>query len=115
MLPSFMKSREFTRKRYPREDDHGTVRVDYTATPTEATFWGSVQPASNGTGKTPTETINRNGAEVIKTILCPPGADVNHEDLIDLPDGTYWVNGQPDNWDVGILDHMVIGLSRWIG
>lgn len=111
MLPSFMKAREYTRKRYPVTDDHGTARVDYTATPTTATFWGSVQPASNGKA----ETINRNGAEVIKTIFSPPGADVHHADLIDLSDGTYWVNGEPDIWEVGILDHVVIGLSRWIG
>jgi len=109
MLPSFM-AKPFYRKRYPATSDHGTTRPDYTATPTSVLFRGSIQP---GTGTT--DTINRNGAEIVKTIFAQPGSDVKHDDLITLADGDYFVNGEPERWDVGILDHMVIHLSRWSG
>jgi hypothetical protein len=109
MLPSFM-TKSFTRKRYPLASDHGTLSPDYTAEPATAEFFGSVQP---GTGAT--DTINRNGAEVVKTIYAHPNADVSHLDLVDVNGKTYWVNGEPEEWDVGILDHVVIRLSRWLG
>lgn len=109
MLPSFM-TQEFTRKRYPLVKDHGTEVRDYTATPAEATFYGSIQP---GTGTE--DTINRDGAEVVKTIWAHPGSDVAHYDVLTIKGLDYFVNGEPDEWDVGILDHMVIRLSRWKG
>ena len=109
MLPSMMRQ-PFTRKRYPSTLDHGTATVDYTATPTVSGFYGSIQP---GTGTT--DQINRTGAEVVYTIMARPNADVMHDDLVDLPDGTYFVNGAPEHWFTGILDHTVIRLSRWVG
>lgn len=109
MLPSFM-TKPYVRKRYPVTVDHGTEDVDYTGTPTQATFYGSVQP---GTGST--DVINRNGAEVVKTIYGQPNSDVEHRDLVEVAGKTYWVNGEPERWDVGVLDHVVIRLSRWLG
>ena len=109
-LPSFM-NKPFTRKRYPTIIDHGAAQRDYTATPSTATFYGSIQP---GTGTT--DVINRDGAEIVKTIWATdPAADVRHYDVITLADGDYFVNGEPERWETGILDHAVIQLSRWAG
>ena len=109
MLPSMMR-KPFTRKRYPTVLDHGKQVRDYTATPATITIYGSVQP---GTGTT--DTLNRNGAEVVYTIWADPNADVEHDDLIGLPDGDYAVNGAPERWNTGVLDHTVIRLSAWRG
>lgn len=109
MLPSMMSRQSFTRKRYPLISDHGTMTPDYSATPTTATFRGSIQPGS-GTK----DLVNRNGAEIVKTIFTA-ATDANHLDLIELADGTYWVNGEPQRWETGILDHVVVSLSRWVG
>ena len=114
VLPSFM-SKPFTRKRYPTVIDHGSTVRDYTAIPTQATFYGSVQPGTGTTGAGTTDVINRDGAEVVKTIFANPGQDVKHYDVITLSDGDYFVNGEPEAWETGILDHMVIHLSRWSG
>ena len=109
-LPSFM-NKPFTRKRYPTILDHGAQRRDYTATPVAATFYGSIQP---GTGTE--DIINRDGAEIVKTIWATsPAVDVKHYDIITLSDGDYYVNGEPERWETGILDHAVIQLSRWVG
>ena len=109
MLPSFM-DQPFTRKRFPTVLDHGNETIDYSATPSEATFTGSIQP---GTGTE--DTINRNGAEVVKTIWAVPEADVRHDDIITIKGKDYFVNGEPEDWDTGIMDHLVIHLSRWEG
>lgn len=109
MLPSFM-AREQSRRRYPLVSDHGSEVRDYAATPDVAAFYGSVQP---GTGTE--DVINRNGHEVVKTIWAKPDSDVQDDDVVTLPDGDFFVNGVPERWDTGILDHMVIHLSRWKG
>lgn len=109
MLPSFM-SRPFERRRFPLANDHGTMTVDYSASPTSVTIRGSIQP---GTGTT--DTINRNGAEVVQTIWAQPDADVQHLDQFYIGGQTYWVNGEPEVWQTGVLDHQVIHLSRWVG
>lgn len=123
MLPSFM-TKPFVRKRFPLVEDHGSQVRDYSANeytdnysdsetysaPDEATFYGSVQP---GTGTE--ELINRNGADIVKTIWAQPGSDVRHDDLITLSDGDYQVNGSPEVWETGVMDHVVIRLSRWEG
>ena len=114
-LPSFM-SKPFTRKRYPPVIDHGAASRDYTATPTTATFYGSIQPGSIQPGSGTTDMVNRDGAEIVKTIFATdPAADVRHFDVITLADGDYFVNGEPERWETGILDHAVIQLSRWTG
>lgn len=109
MLPSFM-AREVTRRRYPMIADHGTEVRNYAGTPVEAVFYGSVQP---GTGTE--DVVNRNGAEIVKTVWAQPDSDVQDDDIVVLPDGNFRVNGVPERWDTGILDHMVIHLSRWKG
>lgn len=109
MLPSMMRF-PFTRLRYPRVVDHGTSVVDYSAVPASAVIYGSMQP---GTGEV--EQLNRDGAEVVYTIFARPGSDVMHDDLFDLPDGKYFVNGEPERWGTGVLDHVVVRLSRWRG
>jgi hypothetical protein len=109
MLPSFM-AKPFTRKRFPMAKDHGTLVVDRTGTPNLLTCYGSIQP---GTGTE--DTINRDGAEIVKTIWAQPGSDVHHQDVITIDGLDYYVNGEPDVWDVGVLDHIVIRLSRWTG
>lgn len=109
MLPSFM-TRPYVRLRYPEVSDHGSLSTDLTAEPDRKTFYGSAQP---GTGST--DVINRNGAEVVKTIWASPAADVEHRDMVEIQGKMYWVNGEPERWDVGVLDHVVIRLSRWDG
>lgn len=109
VLPSFM-SRPVTRRRYPLVEDHGTAVRDYDADPDEATIYGSVQP---GTGTE--DPVNRNGHEVVKTIWAQPDSDVQDDDVVVLPDGEFFVNGVPERWDTGVLDHVVVHLSRWKG
>ncbi|QDP45027.1 head-to-tail stopper [Microbacterium Phage DirtyBubble] len=109
MLPSFM-SRALTRRRYPLVSDHGSAVRDWAATPDVADFYGSVQP---GTGTE--DVVNRNGREIVKTVWAQPDSDVHHDDVVPLPEGDFLVNGEPERWDTGVLDHMVIHLSRWEG
>lgn len=109
MLPSFMQ-RPFTRRRFPTINDHGTDVVNYSGVPDDAVFRGSIQPGA-GT----MDVVNRDGAEIVKTIWAEPNADVHHQDIITLNGNDYFVNGEPEFWNVGILDHTVIQLSRWLG
>ncbi|WIC89434.1 head-to-tail stopper [Microbacterium phage BAjuniper] len=110
MLPSFM-DREYVRARPAMIEDHGTMVQDPDGARDRLTFTGIAQP---GTGTE--DSINRNGAEVVKTIWATdPNVDVHDNDIIELPDGDYFVNGEPERWDVGIQDHAVIRLSRWRG
>ncbi|QUE26049.1 head-to-tail stopper [Microbacterium phage SanaSana] len=109
MLPSFMAQPQ-TRKRYPLVSDHGSEVRDWAADPDEATFYGSVQP---GTGTE--DVVNRNGREIVKTVWAQPDSDVHDDDVVALPEGDFLVNGEPERWDTGVLDHMVIHLSRWEG
>ena len=109
MLPSMM-TQEFTRKRYPKVSDHGNLVVDRKGVPATAVFYGSIQP---GTGMT--DLVNRDGAEIAYTILARPDSDVKHNDILTLAGQDYFVNGEPERWETGILDHTVIRLSRWSG
>lgn len=109
MLPSFMR-KPFTRLRYPLIEDHGTEVVDYSATPVSATVYGDLQP---GTGLT--DLVNRDGAEIAYTLLATPNADVHHDDQFELFGQKYFVNGEPERWQSGVMDHVVIRLSRWAG
>lgn len=110
MLPSLMARQSYTRKRFPRVNDHGAQVIDYSGTPVTAVYLGSIQP---GTGDT--DLTNRDGAEIVYTIYGQPTDDVKHDDVIELTDGDYQVNGAPERWGTGILDHQVIRLSRWTG
>lgn len=109
MLPSMMSRTALVRKRFPRVLDHGTMVVDTTATPATETVYGSLQP---GTGET--DQVNRDGAETAYMFFAKL-ADVRHFDIFALSDGDYYVNGDPERWETGILDHMVVRLSRWSG
>lgn len=109
MLPSMM-NQPYTRKRYPRTLDHGAMVIDTSATPVTADGRGSIQPGA-GT----TDIVNRDGAEIVFTIFARGDTDVQHFDLITLSDGDYFVNGEPERWGTGIMNHQVIHLSRWAG
>lgn len=109
MLPSFMAN-PVERKRYPLVSDHGSQVRDYAASPDVATVYGSVQP---GTGTE--DVVNRNGREIVKTVWLQPGSDVQDDDVFALPEGDFQVNGEPERWDTGVLDHMVAHLSLWKG
>lgn len=110
MLPSLMTRQSVVRKRFPTIDDHGAAVRDYEATPETVTIRASVQPA---TGETDLQ--NRDGAEIQYTLLAPPSADIAHHDLIEFEGNDYWVNGEPERWSTGVLDHIVARLSRWVG
>lgn len=112
MLPSMMSAQTFTRRRFPTVIDHGSTVRDYTAEPSSSLeLVGSIQPGGGAEDR-----VNRNGAEVIFTIFAPdPLIDVSHYDLIRISNDDYYVNGEPDRWQTGIMDHAVIYLSRWIG
>lgn len=110
MLPSMMSRETLTRKRFPRVNDHGTMVVDTTATPTTATFTGSAQPGAGLTDR-----INRDGAEVVYMIFAEPSADVEHYDVVTLYGTDYQVSRAPERWRTGILNHTVLYLSKWNG
>ncbi|QDP45245.1 head-to-tail stopper [Microbacterium phage Sharkboy] len=109
MLPSFM-AKPIVRKRFPLVSDHGNQVRDWAATPATATVYGDAQPGS-GTE----DVVNRNGYEIVKTVWAQPGSDVRDDDVLVLPDGEFRVNGAPEVWASGVLDHVVIHLSRWEG
>jgi hypothetical protein len=109
MLPSFML-KDYTRKRFPLVSDHGTDVIDYAGTPATATIYGDAQP---GTGTE--DVMNRDGYEIVKTVWAQPGSDVRDGDVLVLPDGEFRVNGAPEEFMSGVLDHMVIRLSKWVG
>lgn len=110
VLPSFMRKQTVQVKRYPRVQDHGNESIDYDADPAVSSLKGSVQP---GTGQV--DLTHRDGAEIAYTILAPLQYDVQHDDLIVYDGDTYFVNGEPERWKTGVLDHQVIRLSRWTG
>lgn len=114
MLPSFM-NQPFVRERYPMVNDHGTDVVDLEATPTKATFYGSIQPAPAANGGGTVDLINRNGAEILLAIYAQPGSDVTHYDKVTVRGTDYMVNGEPNIWDTGIMDHVEVLLSKWVG
>lgn len=109
MLPSFM-AKPITRKRFPMVNDHGNLSRDWEGVPATVTVYGDAQP---GTGTE--DTINRNGYEIVKTVWAQPNSDVQDDDVLVLPDGEFFVNGAPEAWYSGVLDHMVIHLSVWKG
>lgn len=109
MLPSLLHQ-QYTRKRFPTILDHGTEVTDTSATPVTATYKGSIQPGTGGTDLT-----NREGAEVVYTIFGFPGDDVHDRDVVSFDGHDYQVNGEPERWGTGVLDHIVIRLSRWAG
>lgn len=112
MLPSMMRSQSFTRLRYPTIMDHGVAVPDEDAIlgPDELLVYGSLQP---GTGAT--DLLNRSGAEIAYTLLADLSSDVQHQDRFVIGGREYWVNGEPERWETGIMDHQVIRLSRWVG
>lgn len=107
MLPSFM-DQEYKRRRYPTTIDHGSEVADYTAQPDEITIFGSAQP---GTGET--DLVNRSGAEIVYTVYAYP-ADVKDGDIVEVFGVEYTVNGEPERWRVGFMEHDVIRLSKWV-
>lgn len=109
MLPSMMRQ-PFTRLRFPRVKDHGTEVIDYAGTPTKLVVRGSLQP---GTGTT--DLVSRDGAEIVYTFIAQPGADVHHDDQFEIFGDRFFVNGEPEVWATGIMNHTVIRLSRWRG
>lgn len=108
MLPSFMNATPFTRKRYPSALDHGTLRTNYSGTPTTVAGRGSFQP-----GVGPTDQVNRDGAAIVYTAYIPPSVDIQHRDLIDVFGKTFEVDGEPERWSVGFLNHQVVRLIHW--
>lgn len=110
MLPSMMSTQAYTRKRYPSVVDHGTTVTDYTASPTLALYHGSIQPGEGGA-----DLVNREGAEVVYTIFGQPDDDVHHRDVVNFSGSDYLVDGEPQHWGTGILDHQLIRLVRWAG
>lgn len=107
MLPSFA-NQAYTRKRYPTTLDHGKQVRDLSGTPATAVYYGSIQP---GTGLT--DFVNRSGVEVVYTIWGEVTDDVQDDDTISYNGKDYFVNGEPERWQTGVLDHMVVRLSRW--
>lgn len=110
MLPGIFGSTSYERKRYPMATDHGTLRPNYAGAPVSVVGRGSAQP---GTGAV--DVINRNGSEIVYSLFVPPSADILDQDLIVLYGRTYRVNGEPERWDVGFLNHQVVRLSAWVG
>lgn len=109
VLPSFMR-RPYQRLRFPMIEDHGTEVVDVAGTPISEIVRGSLQP---GTGAV--DTVSRDGAEIAYTLLATPESDVHHDDQFLIFDERFYVNGEPERWDVGFMDHLVVRLSRWAG
>ena len=111
MLPALMATQTFHRLEAPMVSDHGKLVPDHSQPLTvTGTFIGSVQP---GTGTT--DSINRNGAEVVMTIWTDLTAPLKDHDLVDYNGDIYFVNGAPERWETGILDHQVVHLSFWEG
>lgn len=110
MLPSFA-TQTVTRQRPARVDDgHGNVVDDWT-TPDVLVIDGcSIQP-----GATAETLINRESVLVTFTVYLPPGSDVQAGDRL-LIDGTpQRIVGEPERWQTGILNHVRVTTSRWVG
>lgn len=111
MLPSLMTTQTFSRLEAPMVSDHGKLVPDPSQPlVTTGSFVGSIQP---GTGAT--DPINRNGAEVVMTIWTDLTAALKDRDFVGYNGDLYFVNGAPERWETGILDHQVVHLSFWEG
>jgi hypothetical protein len=91
-------------------DDRGNQVDDWDDASSVAVKGCSVQP-----GTSREELSNRDGVNVIYTVYAPPTADVHAGDAVDLPQGRFQVEGEPQEWAIGALAHTVIQLSRWAG
>lgn len=100
-----------TRLRASRVPDDRGNQVDDWSTPTTVAIPGcSVQP-----GVTSEDRLNRDTTLIAYTVIAPAGIDVLSTDRIVYSGQTYEIDGEPERWETGILDHTTLYLKRWEG
>lgn len=92
------------------DDGHGNQIPDW-SNPDSLDIPGcSVQP-----GASQEDLINRDATLIAYTVWAPAGADVNAGDHVTFGSTIFEVDGEPERWATGILDHTKILLTRWEG
>lgn len=92
------------------DDGHGNEVADWTAPDSLAIDGWSVQP-----GLSAIDAINRTGVLISFTAWGPVDADVRALDRIQYRGKPFVIDGFPEVWDLGVLDHTKIFLKRWEG
>lgn len=110
MLPSFA-TQSITRVRASTTEDiyHNDV-VDWGLASETLISGCSVQP-----GATTEDLINRDGVLIQWTVFAPSGTDIEATDRVKYLGATYEIDGEPDRWATGVLDHVRFFLKRWEG
>lgn len=91
-------------------DSHGNDSEDW-SDPASLLIPGcSVQP-----GVTSEDRQNRDTTLIAFTVIAPAGIDVLSTDRIVYSGNTYEIDGEPERWETGILDHTNLYLKRWEG
>ncbi|AJT42417.1 hypothetical protein [Psychromicrobium lacuslunae] len=110
MLPSLMRQ-SFTRLRAPLVDDgHDNETQDWSKAQALEISNCLITP-----GATDEVIANRNGVLIQFTVHAPAGADVQALDRAIYQGVEYEIDGEPERWDTGVLDHTVIYLKKWRG
>lgn len=110
MLVSFA-TQTVTRLRPSFTDDgHGNMMPDWDTPDTLDIPGCSVQP-----GLSQEDRVNRDASLVAYTVWAPPTADVHALDRVQFAGTVFEVDGEPQRWMVGFLNHTKLFLKRWDG
>jgi hypothetical protein len=93
------------------DDGHGNMVPDWTMPDTLAIDGCSVQP-----GASQEDLVNRDASLIEYTVWMPAGVDVLATDRITIAGrDPFEIDGEPERWETGILDHVKVLLKRWVG
>lgn len=112
-LPVGIATQTVTFLRPQRRLDHGALVADWTKPGIPIVVSGcSIQPAKGAEDE-----LHRTGDRADLTVWAPISADVAADYHADI-DGyarPFRVIGEPERWQVGFLDHIVVRLQVWEG
>lgn len=113
-LPASIATQVITILRPQMIVDHGTSVPDWTLPPAETVNVPgcSVQPATGSDNRT-----NRDAIESVWDVWVPLGTVVGVFDrvIVDGYSSFLIIDGQPEYWGVGRLEHQVLHLVSWKG
>lgn len=110
MLASFA-TQTVTRLRPAYVDDgHGNMVPDWGAPDELPITWCSVQP-----GVSQEDRVNRDASLIAFTVWASGDVDVTATDRVEYNGTIFEVDGEPERWQVGFLNHTKFFLKWWVG
>lgn len=111
MLPGFATASIVRERAQLVDDGHGNEEFDWSGDLDRLPIDGcSVQP-----GVTAEDAQHRDAALIAFTVWAPAGIDVESTDRVSLSGTPFEIDGEPERWETGILDHTKLYLKRWEG